>query len=542
MKKLRILSAFLAVLISVSTCSCGLKKNKDTSFSKKASSDVSKDKSEVKKSERKTPPTEYVPADMDEIRKHANQLLDDYEISENDEKIKDDIDVLLYDLDLVNDSLSYITVDYYLDWNNEKTEEKYDSCYEDFYAVYEIISYVFTVCSLSEEYGSLFEEFVTDDMVEYYSDMDMETVEAYAREDYQFMDIYLDDYYEMAYSDDLNDDEKNLLCAKIYLDILENYETDTFYEQYSRDYTPEEITELCDVIRSEIVPVYNQLFESLYDFEALDDIIDSPVYFENPFEEILKYASELSPDIEKSAKKIIDENLYTIASGYDCYDGSFTVDMPAQNSALVYMYDDESFQSFLTAVHEFGHFHASFYDDITTFRHMNNLDIAEIQSQGFEFLLIQFYDDIYGKQSDAMKILKTATMLESVISGFLIGEFEYTVLENRDEMSPKDVLECYDEIMGDLSEGLPFYYVTHIFEQPAYYISYGTSALASFEIFGNPDKALELYENIAQIPCNSDEYQFKSALEKCGFSDVLNEEYIKNLAENIKKFSEEITG
>ncbi|MDE6093039.1 MAG: hypothetical protein K2G14_08090 [Ruminococcus sp.] len=542
MKKLRILSAFLAVVISVSACSCGLRTDKNISSSKKESSDISEKKSEIKKFEPKTPPSEYVPADMDEIRKHANQLLDDYKISENDEQLKNDIDVLLYDLDLVNNSLSYITIDYYLDWNNEKIEEKYDKCYEDFYAVYEIISYVFTVCSLSEEYGHLFDEFVTDDMVEYYEDMTMETVEEYAREDYQFMDIYLDDYYDTAYSDKLDDDEKNLLCAKIYLDILENYDTETFYEQYYRDYTPDEVIGLCDVIRSEIVPVYNQLFESLYDLDGIDDIIDSPVYFENPFDEIMKYSSRLSPDIEKSAKKILDENLYTIASGDECYDGSFTVDLTAQNSALVYVYDDEFFESFLTAVHEFGHFHASFYDDTTTFRQMNNLDIAEIQSQGLELLFMQFYDEIYGKQSDAMKIIKTASILESVITGFFIGEFEYTVLENRDEMSPKDVIECYNEIMGDLSEDLPFYYITHIFEQPAYYISYGTSALASFEIFENPDKAIELYENIAEIPCNSDEYQFKSALEKCGFSDVLNEEYIKNLAERITAFSDEIIG
>lgn len=542
MKKLRILSAFLAVVISVSACSCGLRTDKNISSSKKESSDISEKKSEIKKFEPQTPPSEYVPADMDEIRKHANQLLDDYKISENDKQLKNDIDVLLYDLDLVNNSLSYITIDYYLDWNNEKIEEKYDKCYEDFYAVYEIISYVFTICSLSEEYGHLFDEFVTDDMVEYYEDMTMETVEEYAREDYQFMDIYLDDYYDTAYSDKFDDDEKNLLCAKIYLDILENYDTESFYEQYYRDYTPDEVIELCDVIRSEIVPVYNQLFESLYELDGIDDIIDSPVNFENPFEEILKYSSRLSPDIEKSAKKILDENLYTIASGDECYDGSFTVDLTAQNSALVYVYDDEFFEGFLTAVHEFGHFHASFYDDTTTFRQMNNLDIAEIQSQGLELLFMQFYDEIYGKQSDAMKIIKTASILESVITGFFIGEFEYTVLENRDEMSPKDVIECYNEIMGDLSEDLPFYYITHIFEQPAYYISYGTSALASFEIFENPDKAIELYENIAEIPCNSDEYQFKSALEKCGFSDVLNEEYIKNLAERITAFSDAIIG
>lgn len=542
MKKLRILLAFLAVVISVSACSCGLRTDKNISSSKKESSDISEKKSEIKKFEPQTPPSEYVPADMDEIRKHANQLLDDYKISENDKQLKNDIDVLLYDLDLVNNSLSYITIDYYLDWNNEKIEEKYDKCYEDFYAVYEIISYVFTICSLSEEYGHLFDEFVTDDMVEYYEDMTMETVEEYAREDYQFMDIYLDDYYDTAYSDKFDDDEKNLLCAKIYLDILENYDTESFYEQYYRDYTPDEVIELCDVIRSEIVPVYNQLFERLYDLDGIDDIIDSPVYFENPFEEILKYSSRLSPDIEKSAKKILDENLYTIASGDECYDGSFTVDLTAQNSALVYVYDDEFFEGFLTAVHEFGHFHASFYDDTTTFRQMNNLDIAEIQSQGLELLFMQFYDEIYGKQSDAMKIIKTASILESVITGFFIGEFEYTVLENRDEMSPKDVIECYNEIMGDLSEDLPFYYITHIFEQPAYYISYGTSALASFEIFENPENALELYEKIVEIPCNSDEYQFKSALEKCGFSDVLNEEYIKNLAERITAFSDAIIG
>ena len=58
--------------------------------------------------------------------------------------------------------------------------------------------------------------------------------------------------------------------------------------------------------------------------------------------------------------------------------------------------------------------------------------------------------------------------------------------------------------------------ISHLFESPGYYISYSTSALAAFDLFddvnNDPYKALERYEKIAKISCNSGEYNFRKRL------------------------------
>ena len=56
-------------------------------------------------------------------------------------------------------------------------------------------------------------------------------------------------------------------------------------------------------------------------------------------------------------------------------------------------------------------------------------------------------------------------------------------------------------------------------------------------MLNDPDRALEQYEKIAKISCNSGEYTFKKALSKCGFSDVLTKDYIYSLSDELKEYS-----
>ena len=115
---------------------------------------------------------------------------------------------------------------------------------------------------------------------------------------------------------------------------------------------------------------------------------------------------------------------------------------------------------------------------------------------------------------------------------------------NRDTFTPEDVVECFEEIIGDFSPDMQLHYIPHIFEQPGYYISYGVSALAAFDIWKDcldaPDKAFEKYDNIAHVPCNSIDSTFCSALEESGFSDVLDKKYIENLADEITDYADEL--
>ena len=143
-----------------------------------------------------------------------------------------------------------------------------------------------------------------------------------------------------------------------------------------------------------------------------------------------------------------------------------------------------------------------------------------------------------------MRVVKTYDMLYAVITGFFVGEFEYKVLKNKDTYTPEDVINCWDEIMGDYLPGVGFYEINHIFETPGYYISYGVSALAAFDIWEDclydPDAALEKYERVVRISCNDSDYKFRSAMKKAGFSEVLNKKYIKTLADELSDYASEI--
>ncbi len=490
------------------------------------------------------PDYEYSETSIDKLNDHAYKLLDDIKISDNEKNIQEGINTLLDDLDLLANDKAYAQVKSYLKWDDEDLESKSDSISEEAYIAFEALAFVFSKGYASDEYSHLFKEYVTDEMADYYTSrgMNLARAEGYASVDYWVSDEYLDKYYSVSYDNSLSDQEKNLQCAEIYLDILSEYDAETFYEDYNRDYTPEQIIDLSQAVREELVPASEKLLDSFYDNKYCNDVFDSPVIVDSLFGTVQQYASQLSPEIKKSADKLSDGESYVIATGNNCYSGSFTADLPANNAALMYIYTDNSYYDLFTAIHEYGHFHSSFQDDTKAYFTSTNLDIAEIQSQGMELLFMQFYDDIYGEQSDAMKLLKMNDITDSIITGFLIGEFEYTALTRSDEMTADEVLELYCDVMGDYAEDFPFFYVSHMFESPGYYVSYGVSALAAMDIaedcFSDPKQALERYEKIAAVPVNSKDVRFGAALEECGFSDVLSKEYIERLAEYLIQYSE----
>lgn len=544
MKKHRLLaiSAVAALTLTMASCSYGY----DTSKGEKESS--SKANKKDKEDSKDTPDFDYETADLEAFNDEVERLLDLIKESGNESAIQDCVDGLIKTTNAASDAMGYSGIAQNLDWYNTELEDEYDADCEALYVMISGLGYAFSKGYKSDEYSAIFEPYIYDEEVlEYYIQpgMSLRRVEGYASVDYHVSDENLDDYYDIAYDEDLDGDEKNLKCAEVYLEILSRYEPESFYDGFYRDYTPEEITALSQYIKEALVPVMDVLADNFTDNKYSDDVFDDPVLYDEPFELIRDYSIKLSSDIEASADKINDKKLYTVGTGNSCYTGSYTIDLPLNNSALVYVYSDDTYYDLQTCIHEFGHFHSSFYDETDAYMSMTNIDVAEIQSQGMELLFMQFYDDIYGDQADAMKLLKFYDMAEVIVSSFLIGEFEYKALTMADEMKPQDVIDLYEDIMGEYAEGYPFYYVSHMFEQPGYYVSYGVSALAALDMLDDcinaPDKALEKYEKISKVPANDINSTFRSSLSKCGFEDVLTEKYIDKIAAELEQISNDLS-
>lgn len=551
--KIKKIFAFLtAFMLSCSACSCTLRgkgSSSEEAGSKKSDSDDERDKDDD--DSKKSSVADFTPIKdskrLDVVRKHVNTLLDDIKTESIEDTVQDDIDNLLADFDELYEEYTNLMIPYYLDMEDESLEAEADDAYEDMCIAFELITLAFCRGYYSDEYNDLFCDLITDDEVlESYSDpaLTMKRIEGYARVESWIHDDRIDRYQDIAYDEDMDDDEKNLKCAEIMLEIFRDYDTDTFYEQYCRDYTPEEIMKLTDVVRDEMIPVSDEILSGILSMDSGMDILDDPVEFDNPFETIAEYAPELSTDIEKAANKLLKDKEYSISDGDGSYDGSFTTYLPVSEKGVIYITDNNDYYSLLTPVHEFGHYYAMEFDDVPTYLATSNLDIAEIQSQGFECIFTRFYDDIYEEQSDAMFAAKTYDLVYAVITGFGIGEFEYTVLKNIDTYTPEDVVELWQEIAEDSMPGIELYMVNHIFESPGYYISYAVSALASFDIWKDciedPDKALEKYEKIARISYNDSDYAFRSAIAEAGINDVLDENYISDLANELMVYAENI--
>jgi hypothetical protein len=348
---------------------------------------------------------------------------------------------------------------------------------------------------------------------------------------------------EIIADDDLSEDEKDIKCAKILIEILQDYDTGLLYSQYDRDYTGEEILALGDSVRYELIPVMDMLIDVYVDNTDFSDLYAEYGFEDAPFEVIREYAPQLSEDLAKSADLICDEHLYRLCYNDDeAFEGAFTDELPLEDKAMIFIGSMDSDEVLNTAIHEFGHFHATFYDNTPTFLSQNNLDIAEVQSQGLELIFTRFYDEIYGSSSDSQKIMQIIDLLDSVISGYLVGEFEYKITERIDDITPEELVELFNDNMDYYDGAARLYMISHLFESPGYYISYSTSALAAFDLFDDafnaPDKALERYEKFSRISCNSGEYSFRQALSECGFRDVLSRDYISQLADEISRFAD----
>ncbi len=535
LRKLAALAAAAAMPISLISCTFGYQSDRDK---KEAANNA------VLRQEAKTADTSgllgrYESIDIDQLNSDIEKFLDDVHSSGND--VQGDIDGLMETLAKSYDAKAYSELAYYMDFNNDALEAEADGCTEEASIAYEAISYAFhkAYSSAYPEYVDLIKPYIDDEWLDYYNSpgVTLERVEKYARQAFASGDSDLDDYYDVAYSSDKDEDKLDLEAAKIYLQILEGYDTETFYDGFNRDYTPEEIMPVCEMVRTELVPVSQRSLDLIMDHPDYEGLSDTSFPGDKLLPTLQEYAEKISPDLGKSAKLLSDKDLCFITEGKNSYNGSFTVDLPYAGDAMLYIYRDDLLTDMVGIIHEFGHFYSSYFDDTCAYDQINCLDVAEIQSQGMELLFIPYYDQIFGDKASIMRLYKLNDIMDYAISGCLMAEFEYKVLENKDSLTPEEVVDCYHEIMGDYYPDSHFYYVSHIFEQPGYYISYGVSALAALDnilaSYDDPGRALEQYEKIAHVKAYSPDCSFKAALAECGYSDVLTEDYIKGLAKTL---------
>lgn len=341
--------------------------------------------------------------------------------------------------------------------------------------------------------------------------------------------------------------KKNRDCAEIYLQLAKirvqiaktlGYDsyTDYAYDCLGRDFTKEEAAHFSTLVKQYIAPLAQEFYDTYsMKFQAADDA-KTPT-----LEEGIPYlrsalAAEFPAAMTEALDYMLDHGLYIFDDDSDMMPAGFSTILTEYAAPFLFIntgvYTDPS-----TLFHEFGHYYNFYLMGTIDWYDSNNLDLAEVHSQGMELLMFPYYNEIYGAQyAETFQAAMLSNLLDTILMGCCEDEFQQRVFEN-----PDMTINEMNLIHGQLYQqymGYPIYYewvdIHHHFETPFYYISYATSAASAFEIWelSQTDRAaaLNAYRSITQNTVNSG---YREPLKRAGLSDPFTSDMVADLAKTV---------
>ncbi len=310
---------------------------------------------------------------------------------------------------------------------------------------------------------------------------------------------------------------------------FDSYADYAYASLYGREYVPEDAKQLHRTVKSHLAPLYVKCELALADCDLPWDDGDIPDQ-----EEILSLLSEhighVSPELTEAMDYLRRNGLYRIGNDDELLDLGYTDTLPAYRSAYLFNKVGTRFDAFETTVHEFGHFNAAYHDPTPSLYQYNSIDVAEVQSQGLEMLFLPCLQDILAGDDEqgraVVEVYVLAYLLDSVVQGCLYDEFEQEVCAAPDmTVAELHALEARLNTEYGLDElyeqEVCWPYISHLFDQPFYYISYAASALPSLQLWvlsqEDRDAAVDAY---LKVSAAGTEEWFLDVMDESGLCDI----------------------
>ena len=246
------------------------------------------------------------------------------------------------------------------------------------------------------------------------------------------------------------------------------------YEFYFyRDYSPEQALEYMDQIRQELVPLYLELDSSVW----------APYYESCSEKETFSYVQECAEAVGGVAKDAFalmeTAGLYDITYSDNKYASSFEVYLMSYYAPFVFMCPNGSSDDKLTFTHEFGHF----CNDYAAGGTVVGVDVAEVFSQGLEYLSLCYCED-----TQALTRMKLADSLCTFVeqSAYASFELQAYMLEDVTVENVRGVFAQACEDYGLSQWGVDsrsYTVVPHFFISPMYVFSYVVSNDVAMQIY-----------------------------------------------------------
>ncbi len=439
---------------------------------------------------------EYVRPDMTQFREALEETTGMVDTETNVDVLMDAV-LVLYEL-YYSFSTNYnlAQIHYFQDMSDTYWEEEYNWCMEqssEVSAGMDQLLYDLADCDLREELEQ--DEFFGADFFDDYEGDSLwdETFTALMDQETALLDQYYElsaksqdvEYYSSAYFNgvglELEELFVELIKVRQEIAAYAGYESypDFAYEFYFyRDYTPAQAQSYMDEIAKELVPLYR----------GLDSSVWGPAYAGCDEEEVFAYVQELAQSaggVAGDAFEFMEElGVYDLSAGANKYDASFEVYLMSYYTPFVFVNPQGTRGDQLTFAHEFGHF----CNDYAVGGSVVGIDVAEIFSQGLEYLSLSYCED--GEDLTKMKL---ADSLCVFIEQSVYATFENQVY-NLKNPTVQNVRRAYQRANESFGLGIygrdyrDYTLVPHIFMSPMYVFSYVISNDGAMQIY---EKELE---------------------------------------------------
>ena len=340
--------------------------------------------------------------------------------------------------------------------------------------------------------------------------------------------------------------QKNADCATVYQRLAEvrtqiaqasGYENyiDFAYQSLERDYTKEDAAQFTTLVKKFFIPLVQEFEERYYDILYNH----MPQYYISDKMALyyLRYAieEEFSPQMAEAFTYMQENQLYSFSYASNTLPSAYTAYLSEMRSPFI-LINTMYYSPATTLFHEFGHYYNYYLYDGSGWNDSENLDLAEVHSQGLELLMLPHYPQIYKEDAQNMEILLIHSILLAVLTGCCEDEFQQRVFENP-EMRIEEMNQLHEDLYMEYF-GYSSYYewvdITQHFESPFYYISYATSAVSALELWafaeGDREAALDAYQTLCEFTVNSG---YLEPLAEAGLSSPFDESALSDLARTI---------
>lgn len=307
----------------------------------------------------------------------------------------------------------------------------------------------------------------------------------------------------------------------------DNYLTFAYDFYYDRDYAPEQAIAYMDDVRKELVDLYVDMPADVWS-------AGNNYWTERQtFDYVKSGAAAMGGEIAQAFDFLESGKFYDISYSANKYNASFETYLNYYSVPFIFVNPQNDGTDPLTFAHEFGHF----CNDYASSGTACSIDVAEVFSQGMEYLSLFYADG--GAELERMKM---ASSLSVFVEQSAYAGFEHQLyLMDEDELTVENVRKLYAQTVEAYGFGKweydarEYIAIAHLYIAPVYMVSYVLSNDLAMQIYqaelSESGAGLQLLEdNLA-----TEKITLTAFVQDAGFSDPFAEGRVAQLRKTFQK-------